>query len=188
MKESGQKDFRAAVETATKALELVNAEQVGADAAAQQRHTLSKNLALSAKAEAMRLFATKVEASQIDAAAATYDEYIETLADPVKKLEAQLMGAKMLFDVGQSDKAVAAYQKILQANPDNVDATLYIGLALYGKQDASRYQEAANYLQRFVEKAPDTHPMKESARQVLEGLKKDQNVQPQKTTTGRRRG
>jgi tetratricopeptide (TPR) repeat protein len=186
--EAAKKDFREAVEAANKALELVNAEQVGADPAAQQRHTLSKNLALFAKAEAMRLFVTKVDPTQVDAGVAAYEEYIATLTDPAKKLEAQLMQAKIMFDTGAPDKAVVAYKKILDANPDNVDALLYTGLALFQSGDKTKYQEAANYLQRFVDKAPADHPLRQSAKESLDYLKSQENVTPQKTTSGRRRG
>lgn len=185
---AAKKDFTDAAEASKKAYDLVNAEAPGADAAAQQRHTLSKNLAIFARAEAMRLFVTKVDPSQIDAGVAIYDEYIAILTDPAKKLEAQLQQAKMLFDAGKSDLAAAAYQKILATNPENVEATLYAGLALYGTGDTNKYQEAANFLQHFVDKAPDTHPMKASAREVLTNLKDQQNVKPQKSAGGRRRG
>jgi hypothetical protein len=54
--------------------------------------------------------------------------------------------------------------------------------------DASKYQEAANYLQKFVDNAPDTNPYKKDAKDVIEALKQ-QNVKPQKgATTGRKRG
>jgi tetratricopeptide (TPR) repeat protein len=184
---AAKKDFTDAAEASKKAYDLVKAESPGTDAAAQQRHTLSLNLAIFARAEAMRLFVSKVEMSQIDAGVAAYDEYIGILTDPVKKLEAQLQAAKMLFDAGKPDRAAEAYQKILATNPENVDANLYAGLSLYGTGDSNKYQEAANFLQHFVDKAPDTHPMKASAKEVLTNLNQ-QNVKPQRSAGGRRRG
>ncbi|MGB7922214.1 MAG: carboxypeptidase regulatory-like domain-containing protein [Pyrinomonadaceae bacterium] len=185
---AAKKDFTDASETSKKAYDMVNAETVGADPADKNRHTLSKNLAIFAKAEAMRLFVSKVDPTQIDAGLAAYDEYIAILTDPAKKLDAQLIRAKMLFDAGKSDLAAAAYQKILETNPDNVDATLYAGLALYGTGDTAKYQQAANFLQHFVDKAPDNHPMKASAVEVLTNLKDQQNVKPARSAGGRRRG
>ena len=94
----------------------------------------------------------------------------------------------MLFDAGATDKAIAEYQKILAEHPDNTDAMLGAGPALFGTGDANKYQEAANYLQQFVDKAPDTHALKTDAKAVLDELKR-QNVKPQKPTSGgRRRG
>ncbi|HEX8748945.1 MAG TPA: tetratricopeptide repeat protein, partial [Pyrinomonadaceae bacterium] len=106
--------------------------------------------------------------------------------DPVKKLKAQVDAAQMYFDSGNPAKAVEGFQAVLATNPDNLEATLGAGLALFGTGDKNKYQEAANYLQRFVDKAPDTHPLKASAKESLEYLKQ-QNVQPQRTTGGSRR-
>jgi tetratricopeptide (TPR) repeat protein len=96
----------------------------------------------------------------------------------------------MYFDTGNAPKAIEAFQGVLASNPDNLDATLGLGLALFSTGDKNKYQEAANYLQRFVDKAPDTHPLKASAKESLDYLKKNENVQPQRTGSGstRRRG
>ncbi len=96
----------------------------------------------------------------------------------------------MYYDSGNTPKAIEAFQAVLASNPDNLDATLGLGLALFSTGDKTKYQEAANYLQRFVDKAPDTHPLKASAKESLDYLKKQENVQPQRGTTGssRRRG
>ena len=96
----------------------------------------------------------------------------------------------MYFDSGAATKAADEFQKVLTANPDSLEATLGLGLALFSTGDKGKYQEAANYLQRFVDKAPDTHPLKASAKESLEYLKTQENVKPQKTTGGstRRRG
>jgi hypothetical protein len=53
--------------------------------------------------------------------------------------------------------------------------------------DKTKYQEAANYLARFVEKAPDTDPLKADAKAILETLKDQANVKPEKTATPVRR-
>ena len=187
-REAAKKDFTDALEAANKAVEVVKAEQAATDATAKSQQELRRKLALYARAEALRRFVPLVDKSQVDAGAAAYDELLAVLTDPAQKLEAQLSQARMLFDAGATDKAAAAYGKILEANPDNVDATLYAGLSLYGTGDSTKYQEAANYLQRFVDKAPDTHPMKSSAKEVLDNLREQQNVKPQKSTGGRRRG
>lgn len=184
---TAKKDFTDALEAATKALDLVKAESVPTDASAKSQQDLRKRLALFAKAEAMRRYVSLVDKAQADAGMAAYDELIAVLTDPAQKLEYQLAQARMLFDAGVPDKAAVAYEKILASNPENVDATLYAGLALYGTGDKAKFQQAANYLQKFVEKAPDTHPIKSDAKAVLENLKNQEKVEPQRTS-GRRRG
>jgi tetratricopeptide (TPR) repeat protein len=184
---AAKKDFTDALEAATKALEIVKAEPAATDASGKAQQDLRKRLALFARAEAMRRQVSLVDKSQADAGTAAYDELLAVVTDPAQKLEVQLSHARMLFDAGESEKAAAAYEKILATNPENVDAILYAGLALYGTGDKNKYQAAANYLQRFVDKAPDTHPIKSDAKAVLENLKNQENVQPQRTG-GRRRG
>ena len=45
---------------------------------------------------------------------------------------------------------------------------------------------AANYLQQFVDKAPDG-PMKTDAQDILKNMKENQNVQAEKVSTPSRR-
>lgn len=187
--EAARNDFRAAAEAATKAVEFIKSQPAETDPARQTQQNTDKLLALSARAEAMRLFVTKVDQSQADAGAAAFQEYIAAETDPAKKAKAQVNMAQMLLDSGQGDKALAEYQKILAAEPDNVDALRGAGLALFQSGEKAKFQEAANYLQRFVDKAPDTNPEKQSAKEALEYLKSQENVRPERTTTtgGRRR-
>src|SRR5258708_40182896 len=98
---------------------------------------------------------------------AAFQDYIAVESDPVKKAKAQLDLAQMLLDAGAGDKAFAEYQKILATNPDDPDANLGAGLALYSTGDKAKYQQAANYFQHFVDKAPDTHKFKNDAKDIL---------------------
>jgi hypothetical protein len=82
------------------------------------------------------------------------------------------------MDAGATDKALVEFQAVLASQPDNPDANLGAGLALYAAQDKEKFQDAANYLQRFVDVAPDNHPMKESAKAVLAELKSTEKVVP----------
>jgi tetratricopeptide (TPR) repeat protein len=184
--EAAKKDFRESAESATKAVELIKAMPNPADPTEQARQMANKRAAVSARADAMKIFVTKVDPSKVDDGYAAFQEFIAMQTDTAIKLKAELDGAQMLFDAGAVDKAVAEYQKILTTNPDNVEAMLGAGLALFGTGDAEKYQEAANYLQQFVDKAPDTHAFKADAKAVLEELKR-QNVKPQTAPTRRRR-
>ena len=189
--EAAKKDFREAAEASSRAVELIKAQTVPTEpAAAVTNFNANKYAALSSRAEAMRLFVTKVDTSQADAGLAAFQEYIAVETAPDKKLKAQVDVAQMLLDAGAVDKAYTEFQKALADNPENVDAILGAGLSLFASADKAKYQEAANYLQRFVDKAPDSHRFKADAKAVLENLKSQENVKPQKTTTtgGRRRG
>ena len=130
----------------------------------------------------MRLFVTKADQSQADAGEAAFKDYISVEMDPAKKAKAQLDMAQMLLDAGSTEKALAEFKAILVTTPDNPDANLGAGLALYATGDKTKYQEAANYLQKFVDVAPDTNAMKQGAKEVLVELKNTENVTPEKTT------
>ncbi len=45
---------------------------------------------------------------------------------------------------------------------------LMLYLALFQSGDKAKYAQATAYLQRFVDQAPDSHPLKASAKQSLE--------------------
>src|SRR4029077_2708860 len=144
-----------------------------------------KYATMSARAEAMRLFVTKADGTQADAGAAAFQDYIAVETDAAKKSKAQLDLAQMLLDAGAGDKAFAEYQKILAEKPDDPDANLGAGLALYSTGDKAKYQEAANYFQHFVDKAPDTNKFKNDAKDILANLKNTENVTPEKITPRR---
>jgi len=90
-----------------------------------------------------------------------------------------------LFDAGAVDLAVEQARAAVAEDPDNVDANRILGLALFASGDKAKFQEAANYLQRYVDKAPDTDPLKQSAKESLKYLKTAENVKPEKITPSR---
>ena len=179
--EAAKADFKAAAEAADKAIEFLKKEPAATDPNDQKRQEANKYAALSVRAEAYRLFVTKADPAQADAGRAAFQEYIAVETDPVKKSRAQLDLAQMLLDAGAGDKAFVEYQKILAVNPDDPDANLGAGLALYSTGDKTKYQEAANYFQHFVDKAPDTNKFKNDAKDILANLKNTENVVPERT-------
>jgi tetratricopeptide (TPR) repeat protein len=196
--ESAKADFKAAAEASNKAYDLLKKESAATDPAEQKRQTANKYAALIVRAEAMRLFVTKADPTQAEAGLAAFQDYIAAETDPAKKSKAQLDLAQMLFDANAYDKAKIEYEKILAEKPDDPDALANMGLILFnfgaakeaeGKKDEAKamYQQAANYLGRFVEKAPDGHKFKEDAKAVLSELKNQQNVQAEKPATTPRR-
>jgi tetratricopeptide (TPR) repeat protein len=187
VKDSALADFKASAEASTKAITLLKAMPAPTDPAEQQRLNNNKYAAYATNVEAMRLYATKSDPNQIDAALQAYKEYISLEPDPAKKAKAQLDSAQMLLDVGSADKAYAEFQSILTTQPDNPDANLGAGLSLYSMGDKNRYQDAANYLQKFVDVAPENHKFKNDAKQILQALKESEKVVPEKTPAPKRK-
>ena len=174
-------DFKAAAEASTKAVTLLKAQTTPTDPAELDRYSKNKYAALLTNAESMRLFVSKVDPSQADAGLTAFKDYIAAETDPAKKAKAQIDAAQMLLDAGAADKALVEFQAVLSSQPDNPEANLGAGLALYAAQDKAKYQEAANYLQHFVNVAPDGNPMKDDAKAILAELKNSEKVTPDKT-------
>ena len=185
--QSAKDDFKASAETAGKAVTLIKAQPVPTDPNDLQRYNANKYAAMVTHADAMRLFVSKVDGTQGDAGIAAFKDYIAVETDPAKKVKAQLDMAQMLFDSGAADKALAEFRTILTAQPDSPEANLGAGLAVYATGDKTKFQEAANYLQKFVEVAPDAHPMKDDAKMILQALKDAENVTPEKGKPAPRR-
>jgi tetratricopeptide (TPR) repeat protein len=180
--DAAKADFKNAAETADKAFEFVKKEPAATDPNDQKRHEANKYTALNVRAEAYRLYVSKGDPSQADAGITAFQDYMAVETDAAKKTKAQIDLAQMLLDAGAADKAFVEYQKILATNPDDPDANLGAGLSLYGAGDKTKYQEAANFLQHFVDKAPDTHKFKNDAKAILLEMKNTENVTPEKIT------
>ena len=135
----------------------------------------------------MRLYVSKADPTQAEAGLQAYKDYIAVETDPAKKAKAQLDMAQMLLDSGSADKALTEFKAILATTPDSPEANLGAGLAVYATGDKTKFQEAANFLQRFVEVAPDTNPMKDDAKAILTELKNAENVTPEKKPATRKR-
>ena len=184
--EAAKADFKAAAEASTKAVTLIKAQPTPTDPAEVQRYNGNKYASMLTHAESMRLFVSKVDPTQSPAGLEAFKDYIAVETDPAKKAKAQLDAAQMLLDAGQADKAFAEFKAVLEATPDSADANLGAGLALYAANDKAKYQEAANYLQKFVDKAPDGHPFKDDAKLILQQMKADANITPEKKPATRK--
>jgi hypothetical protein len=186
--DAAKKDWTEAAEAANKAVTLVKSASPTGETVNQAAFEQNKKAAISTRALAMRLVATKVDQSKAAETLAAYQEYMEAEIDPAKKAKIRAEALQTLFDAGATDLATAEAQKVLAENPDDVDANRVMGLALFASGDKTKFQQAANYLQRYVDKAPDTDPLKQSAKESLEYLKTAENVKPEKTQPTRSGG
>ena len=184
--QTAKDDFKAASEAAGKAVTMLKAQTAPTDAAEVARYNSNKYAAMLTHAESMRLYVSKADPTQAEAGLAAFKDYIAVETDATKKAKAQLDMAQMLLDSGQADKALTEFKTILTAQPDSPEANLGAGLAVYATGDKAKFQEAANFLQRFVDVAPDTNPMKDDAKAILTELKNSENVTPEKKAPPRR--
>ncbi len=133
----------------------------------------------------------QVDPATIEAATILIPEYVKVETDAAKKATARLTLADLYRVVGDSDNAIVAYKAILETTPDDLDALAGAGLSLvnigYINDDKTKLQEGANLLQKYASAAPDNHKFKADAVALIDSLKKDQNVTPQKVTPVRKR-
>lgn len=192
--EAAKKDFQLAAETINKGNEVAKKEAASTDPTGQQNQTARKLEVLAGRAETMRLL-VKTDPTQVDAALNAYQEYMAAETDAVKKAKAERDVAQILFDSSSDtagfERAVAAYKKLLEANPDDAEAMLRIGQSLFNigamnNNDKAKYQEAANYLQLYVSKAPEGQ-LKTEAKDLIEALKAQANVTPERINPPPRR-
>lgn len=193
--EAAKKDWQAAYESSGKGVAMLRAAAASSDTAAATHAKANMYSGLATRAEATRFFVVKVDPSKVDEGAVAFQEYIAAEVDPVKKAKAEHERAQMFFDAFAYEKAKPAYEEMLAQNPDDPEALKNLGLTLFnlgadkesqGKKDEAKvsYQEAANYLQRFVDKTSDGQ-LKTEAQEILKNLKEQQNVQAEKSTPTR---
>jgi tetratricopeptide (TPR) repeat protein len=196
-REAAKKDYDEAVAASDRALTLLKTATT-TDPNIQKNYDGQKLYALTNRKEAYRLLSkTGVDRTKGKEAMTAYQEYlaVETNADLKSKAQYEL--AQTLQDSNEFEASVVEFEKILAADPNNVDALAGIGLSLVNvgyvnmESDATKgkaqLQQAANYLQRFVDIAPDTHPYKDEAKTVILTLKSQQNLTPQKVTTPKKK-
>jgi tetratricopeptide (TPR) repeat protein len=192
LRASAKSDFTEVVTASNKALEILKAATT-TDANIQKGYEANKFTALTNRKNAYRLMAqTGVDREKGKDAIPAFEEYIAAEPDPAKKSKAQVDLASTLQDSNEFDLAITEFQKILETDPGNVDALVGVGLSMvnvgYINLDSdpakgkAQLQEAANYLQKFVDIAPDTHKFKQDAKDTIAQLKEQQKVVPQKTT------
>jgi tetratricopeptide (TPR) repeat protein len=183
--EAANKDWLAAAEAGKKAVDLLNAMPVPTDPNEKTKYEQNKFAAMAAYAESMRLVGTKVDKARAEEAFKIYSDFAAMETDPAKKSQRTADAAKILFDANAFDRAIEEYRKLLANDPENADANLYLGLALFNTGDKAKFQEAANYLGKFSEKAPDTNPLKADAKSIIDFLRTQENIKPEKIQTTR---
>lgn len=186
-RDGAKQDFLDSIQACTKALEGLDAQEKDTkqkNDPVQNKGNRRTYLVVRAESEAI-LGGKFFDGPQAEAAVKDYDAIAELTDDPVKKKEFPVKGAKVLFDAGQTDAAIAAYQKILEADPGNIEGWHGIGLAY---ANAGKFKESADSLQTFVEKAPND-PRAAEAKAVIAELVRGNNLPPPKSLDdGKRRG
>lgn len=183
-------DFLAAIEAFDKGLALVRSPKTK-DAATLTNLPIHHRNLLASSVETYRLVVqTKADVAKATDGVAIFEEYFTVEKDAPSVLKARVVLGDILREAGESEGAIKAYRGVLESDPDNANALAGIGLSLFnvGVSEDSRekMQEGLNYMQQFADKAPDTHPLKQSVKDSVEYLKTEQKLTPQKAPARRR--
>src|SRR5262249_56372576 len=128
----------------------------------------SKASFLKNKADSESLLATKLGVAEMaDAAVKDYKEAAAMSDNPAEKTTFELKCAQTYYDSGKMDEAVSAYQALLQADANNIEALYWLGLA-YASQ--GKFQDSAKTLQKFIYTAPATDSPVHGTKAVIQNL------------------
>ena len=177
-RDAAKQDFTDAANATDKALALV--EKDLADPAKAADAKKRKATTLKIRADARSLLAMRL--GQMEMADAAFKDYSEaaSLTDvPAEKISYQLKGANTYREVGKNEEAIAAYKAIIEADPENIEAYYNLGLAYSATEKT--WQDSANMLQKFIDKAPATDSRVAEAKVVIGELLKGNNIQPPKS-------
>lgn len=183
--ESLKNDMQKAVEASDKILAMLKTA-TPSDEKQKVEFEKQKIVALKNRKEAYYLMAKfGGERTKSKEATVAYEEYFAIETVPADKMKSRFDLADILIDMQQDDQALAEYEKILAESPDNHDALAKAGFALVNigyinNENKEKFQQAANYLQRFVDLAPETHKDKQAAKDTIDLLKKTYKITPQK--------
>lgn len=183
-------DLSMAAEGYSKSLELLKAAQPGdfSDPNAKNQQILT---ALAGAKDTYRLMVQteQVDSSKLDLAKPIIAEYMAAETDAAKKESAKNILADLYRVAGDATNAIAEYRKVLATSPDDLDALAGLGLSLinagYLENDKAVLQEGANVMQKFASAAPDNHKLKDDVLALLESLKTEQKIAPQKAPAKR---
>ncbi len=182
-RDPAKQDFTDSAAAATRAIAVNEAALTDPAKAADAKRTKVSYLKIRADSESIlaKRFGDQPAA---ETAVADYKLAASLSEVPEEKKSFPIKGAQTLFEAGIADKAVIAFKEILLTEPDNIEALYSLGLAF---ASVGNFQESANTLQQFVDKAPATDVRVAEAKAVIKDLIVGNNLQPPKADTSKGR-
>lgn len=185
-RDAAKQDFTDSVAAMGKALEGLDAwekDPKQKNDPAQNKTTRRTYLTVKTESEAI-LGGKFGDSSMIDAAVQDYKTLTDLTDDPAKKKEYPVKAANLLREASRQEEAVVAYKSVLETDPDNIEALYGLGLA-YANEEKT-WQDSANMLQKFADKAPANDPRVEEAKSVIGALLQgNKNLVAPKSETGK---
>ncbi|HDP69343.1 MAG TPA: tetratricopeptide repeat protein [Actinobacteria bacterium] len=111
-----------------------------------------------------------VQAGDLNMYAAAVDAYGKALELDPKQNDARTDMALAHISLRNTEKAIAELEKVLENDPNHVNALLNLG---YANKIAENFSLAAEFWEKFLEIAPQDHPRIEIVKRELEVIKKE---------------
>lgn len=174
--EASKRDFRDALAAATRGLALIDDYPLTDDEALRTSHASLRRAALWLRAQALMSCATRVDESYYSDAVTAFEQYAAAETDPTMLNIAHYFTGQLMIATNDPAGAAIEFRKVLDAQPDNFDAMLGEAVALVSQGhtagDPAMLREGFERLRVFVEKSPESHPMRASAARAFEYFKK----------------
>lgn len=174
--EASGRDFRDALAAATRGLALIDDYPTPDDEAFRTSLASLRRAALWLRAQALFVCATRVDASYYTDALTAFEQYTAAETDPSVLNIAHYFTGQLMIATNDPAGAAIEFRKVLDAEPDNLDAMLGEAVALVSQGhlagDPARLRDGFERLRLFVEKSPEGHPVRASASQAFEYFKR----------------
>lgn len=176
-RDAAKQDFTDAAAAAGQAIQILDPKLNDPAQAVQLKK--SKVSYLKIKADAQSVLAQRFgDTAAAESAVKDYNAAAELSEVPEEKKSFSLKAAKSLYEAGMIEQAIDAYSQFLARDPDNIEALYNLGLAY---ASVAKFQESANTLQRFVDKAPENDPRVSETKAVIKDLIVGNNLEPPKS-------
>ncbi|MBX3279347.1 MAG: carboxypeptidase regulatory-like domain-containing protein [Acidobacteria bacterium] len=176
-RDAAKQDFTDAAAAAGQAIQIL--EPKLSDPAQAVQLKKSKVSYLKIKADAQSVLAQRFgDTAAAESAVKDYNLAAELSDVAEEKKQFSLKAAKSLYEAGMIEQAIEAYSQFLTKDQDNIEALYNLGLAY---ASVAKFQESANTLQRFVDKAPENDPRVAETKAVIKDLIVGNNLEPPKS-------
>lgn len=177
LREPAKQDFSDASGAAVKAIALAEAKLADPSKAAAAKK--SKGQYLKIKADSESLLARRLGVMEMaDSAVKSYRDAATTTEVPAEKINFELKAAETYYEAGKIEESVTMYKAILETDPNNTEGLYKLGLAYAA---LANFQESANTLQLFVDRAPADDPRVAEVKMVIKDLIVGNNLEPPKS-------
>ncbi len=164
-KDAIRRDWLAAVESAGKAMNLVEASSSSTPPADLYQARL---VTLQEKALDLSLLG-RIDEARLPEAAGAYHAAAELAKDPVKKNQLRNNEAWILFQALDFGKALSVYKNVLETEPENLDALYGATMAAVSSED---WKSCNAYGARFLKVAPAADRRRAEIKETLDAIPK----------------